>query len=129
MQRLLDALTFSVAKDKPVRTAELFDRVFSGWTVWRASDEPMAACVARREREFSELTRINPETTVSQDIQAHLLLRFSGLTWQQRSHKVSSAGRVYNIGKLNTAVCAQFPNIRASVSSSNRAQASGKGRG
>ena len=88
---MLDALTSSGAKDTPVRTAELFDRVFYDRTVWRASDEPMAAFIVRREREFSELTRINPETTLSKGIQAHLLLRFSGLTWQQRSQIVSSA--------------------------------------
>ena len=89
----------------------------------------MAAFIDKIEHECSERTRINPETTVSKDTQDHVLLRFSGLTWQQRSHIVSNSGNAYVLGKFKTALRAQFRDIHAPTSSSRREQTNGKGKG
>eukprot|EP00971_Amphidinium_carterae_P163862 3248656-Amphidinium_carterae.1 len=83
LELLLSILESAIAKEKPLRVQERFEWVFFVQSARRAS---------RRLREMKELTDISPQTTVSSDAQAQLLLRFSGLSPVQRSQAIAAAG-------------------------------------
>eukprot|EP00971_Amphidinium_carterae_P306481 6090203-Amphidinium_carterae.1 len=68
----------------------------------------MAAFILRRKREMKELTDISPQTTVSGDVQAQLLLRFSGLTAGQRSQVIAAAGNRMDFDSIEQGLRAKF---------------------
>ena len=78
MEAFLSALQTSLAREAPIRAAEVFDKVFYASTLWRKTSESMQDYTIRRDKEFAELQKISGDTKVSEDIKAHLLLRFSG---------------------------------------------------
>eukprot|EP00971_Amphidinium_carterae_P153768 3048922-Amphidinium_carterae.1 len=60
---------------------------------------------------MKELTDISPQTTVSADVldvQAQLLLRFSGLSASQRSQVIAAAGNHMDIDSIEQGLRAQF---------------------
>eukprot|EP00971_Amphidinium_carterae_P011536 227098-Amphidinium_carterae.2 len=57
---------------------------------------------------MKELTDISPQTTVSTDVQAQLLLRFSGLTPGQRSQVIAAAGNRMDMDSIEQGLRAQF---------------------
>ena len=89
VEKLHAMIEAAIQKEKPIRTTELFDKVFYASTVWRAPSAPMRTYLQRREDEFNELNKISETTTVSEDIQAWLLLRFSGVPADQHPNIVA----------------------------------------
>ncbi len=79
----------------------------------------MAAYIVRRHREFDKLKELSAQAEVSDDIKANLLLKFSGLSMQQRSQVVASCNNQYNLKLIESALCTQFPTIHGSDSSAN----------
>ena len=77
---LIEYVRAALQQEKPIRVTETFELVFYDRTVWRASSESMAAYIVRRKREFDKLKELSAATEVSDDIKAHLLLKFSGLS-------------------------------------------------
>merc|ERR1712194_147067 len=96
------------------KASEAFDKVFYNPAVWRSQSESMQSYVLRREREMTDLTKISATTASSTDIQAHLLLRFSGLTAAQQASVVSSCGNAYDYEAFKRALRLQYPNIHDS---------------
>jgi hypothetical protein len=98
-------------QETPIRVAETFEQVFYDRTFRRASTESMAAYIVRRKREFDKLKEISDKTEISDDIKAHLLLKFSGLSTQQRSQVVASCANQFNLKLIEGALRTQFANI------------------
>ena len=71
----------------------------------------MHSYTIRRERELNDFTKVSAKTIVSPDVQAHLLLRFSGLSITQQSQIVSSCKNEYDLAQFQTALRMQHPNI------------------
>ena len=74
---LLAAVEQGIHKERPIRITELFDSAFYSASVWRATGEDIPSYIKRRQREFDELKKVSPSTIVSNDIIAHILLKFS----------------------------------------------------
>eukprot|EP00971_Amphidinium_carterae_P166254 3295343-Amphidinium_carterae.1 len=108
VELLLRTLEAAIAKERPLRIQERFEKVFFSQTAYRSSGESMAAFIVRRKREMKELTDISPQTTVSADVQAQLLLRFSGLSASQRSQVIAAAGNHMDIDSVEKGLRAQF---------------------
>ena len=90
VETLIEYVRSSLQQEAPIRVAETFELAFYDKSVWRSSSESMAAYIVRRHREFDKLKELSNHTEVSDDIKAHLLLKFSGLSMQQRSQVVAS---------------------------------------
>ncbi len=96
MKLLLSTLGDAVLKEKKVRAAELFDSVLYDKGVWRAHGEPMPTYIARRVKAFDDIKKVSSNINVSLDLQAHLLLRFSGIDENQKAAVINSAGNKYD---------------------------------
>ena len=91
MLRLLDKLAEDLIQAKPMRAAELFDKLFFAKTVWRSPGESMQAYIVRREKEFADLNLVSHETAISDDIKAHLLLRFANIPAKAHAGIIASS--------------------------------------
>ena len=111
METYLEQVRRALDKEAPIRATETFDKVFYAKTVWRDPHESMHSYIIRRERELNDLTKVSAKTIVSPDIQAHLLLRFSGLSITQQSQIVSSCKNEYDLAQFQMALRMQHPNI------------------
>ncbi len=107
----------ALQQETPIRAAETFELVFYDRTVWRLGNESMAAYIVRRKREFDKLKELSAQTEVSADIKAHLLLKLSGLSSQQRSQVVANCANQFNLKLIESALRTQFPNIHESSNS------------
>ena len=114
VEALIEYVRAALQQETPIRVAETFEQVFYDRTVWRANTESMAAYIVRRKREFDKLKEISNTTEISDDIKAHLLLKFSGLTTQQRSQIVASCANQFNLKLIESALRTQFPNSNSS---------------
>jgi hypothetical protein len=114
---LIEYVRAALQQETPIRVAETFELVFYDRTVWRLGNESMAAYIVRRKREFDRLKELSAQTEVSDDIKAHLLLKFSGLSSQQRSQVVASCANQFNLKLIESALRTQFPNIHESSNS------------
>ena len=101
---LLVTIEGVVNKERPVRAAEMFDSVFFNSGVWRKLRERMQQYIQRRDRDFEQLKKVSSSTEVTDDIKAHLLLKFSRISAQEQSAIVSSCGNVYDLEKFKTAL-------------------------
>eukprot|EP00971_Amphidinium_carterae_P200764 3983905-Amphidinium_carterae.1 len=79
-----------MAKEAPVRTTELFEAVFYNRTVVRGNGETLHAYLVRRRREVSELSKLSPETTLTEELQSQLLLKHAGLSHAQKTQALSA---------------------------------------
>lgn len=52
VRKILRALEAIVNKERPVRSAEMFDTVFCNSGVWRRPHEPMQQYIQLRDRDF-----------------------------------------------------------------------------
>ena len=111
MELLIATLTEAIETEKPVKTQEIFLRVFYAETVWRSDGESMQEYQVRRAKEFDELKEVSKTTAISDDIRAMLLLTFSGLDNSQIASVLSSTGNEYDLKKMGHAMRIQFPNI------------------
>ena len=89
----------------------MFDVVFYHQDVWRRVREPMQQYISRRDRDFEGLRKVSDTTLISDDIKAHLLLKFSRIPPEQQSNIVSSSGNAYDLTKFKTAMRMQHHNI------------------
>ena len=111
MKKFLGALNEGVNNEKPVRATEQFHKVFYKETVWRQIGETMQAYIQRRDRGFEALQKVSSSTSVSDDIKAWLLGRFSTLSDDQQSHIIGSAGNVMDLPKFKTALRVQHHSL------------------
>ena len=102
-----------VLPERPVRAAELYDRAVYGSNVRRAVSESMQDYCARRRTEFEDLTKISPETGVSDDLRGYMLLRFSGLSKSEQSQVVASSGNSYELDRIERALRLQHRRLPA----------------
>ena len=109
VEALIEYVRAALQQETPIRVAETFELVFYERTVWRDNKESMAAYIVRRKREFDKLKEISDKTEISDDIKAHLLLKFSGLSTQQRSQVVASCANQFNLKLIEGALRTQFP--------------------
>ena len=65
--------------------------------------------IVRRDHEFDELKKVSEETGLSKDIRAYLLLKFSGLSRNERAQVVASCGNEFVPEKFKQALRMQFP--------------------
>ena len=65
MQLLIDTVRRLVAKEIPIKRAEVFDKVFYLPTVWRKGDESMQKFIIRRHKEFAELREVSASRLTS----------------------------------------------------------------
>ena len=80
MHRLLNKLAEEFIQAKPMRAAELFDNVFYSASAWRQGGESIQGYIVHREKEVADLKAVSADTALSDDIQAYLLLKFSGVS-------------------------------------------------
>ena len=111
METYLEQVRRTLDKEALIRATETSDKVFFAKTVWRDPHESMHSYIIRRERGLNDLTKVSAKTIVSPDIQAHLLLRFSGLSIMQQSQIVSSCKNEYDLAQFQMALRMQHPNI------------------
>ena len=111
METYLEQVRRALDREAPIRATETFDKVFYAKAVWRDPHESMHSYIIRRERELNDLTKVSAKTIVSPDIQAHLLLRFSGLSITQQNQIVSSCKNEYDPAQFQMAPRMQHPNI------------------
>eukprot|EP00971_Amphidinium_carterae_P351904 6492330-Amphidinium_carterae.1 len=111
VELLIKTLQDTVAKEAPVRTTELFDAVFYSRTVARGNGESIHAYLVRRRREVSELSKLSPETTLSQELQSQLLLKHAGLTHAQKTQALSAAGGSFKLADVEKALRTLFTDI------------------
>eukprot|EP00971_Amphidinium_carterae_P339909 6477977-Amphidinium_carterae.1 len=71
----------------------------------------MQAYMVRRRRELEELTAVSPDTSISRDLQAQLLLRFAGLNMKDKSQVLASTNNVWDMDKIEQALRTQFADI------------------
>ncbi len=95
MEALIDHVRQALQQETPIRVTETFGLVFYNRAVWRTSTESMAAYIVRRKRDFDKLMERSSETEVSDDIKAHLFLKFSGLSLHQHSQVVASCNNQF----------------------------------
>eukprot|EP00969_Alexandrium_andersonii_P087837 3874541-Alexandrium_andersonii.AAC.1 len=57
-----------VLPERPIRAAELYDRAVYGANVHRQVHETMADYCARRKTDWDDLTKVSPDTSVSDDL-------------------------------------------------------------
>ena len=108
VELLLQTLEQTIAKEKPVRASELFERVLYSRGAHRKRGEAMHVYVMRRRRELEELTKLSSQTSISEDIQAYLLLRFSGLSMQQRAQVISAANNEFTLTAIEKGLRTAF---------------------
>ena len=111
VDKLLETLRAEVQDIAPVRSTEIFDRALYGGTVWRDRNESMSNYVTRRRKEFQELKEIGTETQISEDIQAALILRFSGVSLKEQAAVLASNKNEYTLAGIEYALRAQYPGV------------------
>ena len=112
MQLFLNTLSGAIAIEKPVRAAELFEKTLYEPTVWRQPGESMSQYTVRRNVEFEDLKLVSPDTAISSDLQAFLLLKFSGIPKNSRAGIISSANNKYDKDKFVEALRMQHSSIQ-----------------
>ncbi|CAK0814360.1 unnamed protein product, partial [Prorocentrum cordatum] len=95
----------------PVRSTEIFDKALYGSSVWRDRNESMANNVTRRRKEFAELQEVSASTTISEDIQAALILRFCGISMKEQAAVLASNKNEYKLAGIECALRAQYPAV------------------
>ena len=100
-----------VLPEKPIRAAELYDRADAiyGSSVRHQPSETMADYCVRRATDWEELKKVSVETSVSPDLQGYMLLRLSGLSRQEQTQVLSSAGNKYELKGIEAALRLQHP--------------------
>ena len=123
---LIEYVRATLQQEKPIRVTETFELVFYDRTVWKATSESMASYIGRRHREFDKLKELSAQTEISDDIKAHMLLKFSGLSVQQRSQVVASCATQFNLKLIEGALRTQFPNIHETSLATHRRKGSAR---
>ena len=112
MQVFLTTVKESIQKETPVRESEEFDRVLYDDRARRQAGESMTAYCIRRDQEFKRLsTQIAGDCLIPLKMQAHLLLKFSGLSVSQRTGIISSCGNEVDLLKYQRALKMQYPRV------------------
>ena len=86
VELLLQTLEPAVAKEKPLRASDLFERIFYAKGAHRKAGEAMQMYVLRRRRELEDLSRITPETQISETFR-HTFSFVSRVSPQHRGHR------------------------------------------
>ncbi|CAK0850569.1 unnamed protein product, partial [Prorocentrum cordatum] len=107
----LTTLKKEVQDIAPVRSTEIFDKALYGSSVWRDRNESMANYVTRRRKEFAELQEVSATTTISEDIQAALILRFCGISMKEQAAVLASNKNEYKLAGIEYALRAQYPAV------------------
>ncbi|CAK0854593.1 unnamed protein product [Prorocentrum cordatum] len=107
----LTTLKKEVQDIAPVRSTEIFDKALYGSSVWRDRNESMANYVTRRRKEFAELQEVSASTTISEDIQAALILRFCGISMKEQAAVLASNKNEYKLAGIEYALRAQYPAV------------------
>ena len=107
----MSTLGESVLKERPARAAELFDGALCDKAVWRLPGESTQEYITRRSKAFSDLKKVGEETSISNDLQARLLLKFCGSDKSDRASVVSNAGNKCDKEAFGKALRMQRPNI------------------
>ena len=110
MKLLLKTLRDAIADEVPVKINELFLTAFYSPSVWRRNNETMQQYIIRRELDFKKLEETSPETKVSNNIRAMMLLIFGGLDAKEQVSVLSSCGNQYDFEKISHAMRLLFPN-------------------
>jgi hypothetical protein len=113
MRVFLKAVRDSLKKEAPIQEAEAFDKCLYDRTVWRRPGESMTAYIIRRQQEFKQLRNDAAGCEIPDRLQAHLLLKFSGLNRDQRREILSSCNNEIDKAKFETALRMQHPTIHA----------------
>ena len=111
MTLLIEAVRPLVEKKVPIKRAEVFDNVFYLPTVWRKGDESMQKFIIRRHKDFAELREVSADTAISDDIKAHLLLRFAGISRQEKAQIIASTGNSFDLKGIESALRTQFGDV------------------
>ena len=111
MTLMIETVRRLVEKEIPIKRAEVFDKVFYLQTVRRKNDESMQKFIIRRHKEFAELKDISADTAISDDIKAHLLLRFAGISRQERAQIIASTGNSFDLKHIEAALRTQFGDV------------------
>ena len=122
MRLFLFTVKSSLAKEAPIHEADQFDKTLYDKTVWRKASESMAAYIIRRNQEFKMLENEIAGCAIPDRLQAHLLLKFSGLDKVQRTQVLSSCGNLIDKEKFEVAIRMQFPRIHLGSDSGGRPQ-------
>ncbi|CAK0887813.1 unnamed protein product [Prorocentrum cordatum] len=93
------------------RTGEKSKQALCGSSVWRDRNESMANYVTRRRKEFAELQEVSATTTISEDIQAALILRFCGISMKEQAAVLASNKNEYKLAGIEYALRAQYPAV------------------
>ena len=109
LQKFLTAMETGVLPERPIRAAELYDRAVYGANVRRQPTETMADYCVRRNTDWDELTKVSSDTSVSSDLRGYMLLRFSGLSRQEQTQVLSSAGNSYELKGIEASLRLQHP--------------------
>ena len=129
LEIFLAAVKGSLAKEAPIKEAEEFDKALYNDQIWRAIGESMAAYIIRRNQDFDRFnTSVEGRCTIPTKLQAHLLLKFSGLNRRQRTQIVSSCNNIVDKGAYKKALRMQYPDIHEHEKRAQQRLA-GKGKG
>eukprot|EP00974_Lingulodinium_polyedra_P014030 1358287-Lingulodinium_polyedra.AAC.1 len=74
----------------------------------------------RRRREFTDLREVSEETQVSEDIQAALVLRFSGLSKREQSVALASNSNKFTLEGIECALRIQYADVHSSQGYASR---------
>ncbi len=97
-----------------VEESVLFDQVFYENTVWRQQGEAVSAYLIRRRDEFKKLNdtlATEGGCNIPEKVQAHLLLKFAGLSQTQRTGILASCGNKVDLAQYQTALRMQYAKV------------------
>eukprot|EP00971_Amphidinium_carterae_P309794 6156362-Amphidinium_carterae.1 len=125
-----------IQQERPLRVHQAFEDVFYSRKAQRQTGEPIHTFISRRHREWDRLVELSPDSGLSSEIRAQLLMRQAGLSQLQRTQILASTGNKLDLSAVEGALKMQFADFhlgdhhrQSQQTSWHKGAKNGKGKG